>query len=274
MQVGNEPAVFTEFYQPLDAERRFFLEPKLSFQRAPLYIYQNNKRIAEYAVDQASLDLMAGINVGLWGPVAIGWAERYRSAELQTGSPGLPTGGKSFGGFLAKLDFDQFDRLYVPSKGWSAHGSYFYAAGDGYDKAELDLRAAERFGDYILQGRVRGAGSFTGTLPVYDAVALGGFLNLSGFARAQIVGESLAYGSVRAEKIVGQLPLGLRGDMRVGVALEAGKVNGRYTETNLNGWQNSVTAYVGGETPIGVVYLGYGYSPNGVNNFYVFIGTP
>ncbi|HRH14008.1 MAG TPA: patatin-like phospholipase family protein [Azonexus sp.] len=274
VQVGNEPAVFTEFYQPLDAERRFFLEPKLSFQRAPLYIYQNNKRIAEYAVDQASLDLMAGINVGLWGPVAIGWAERYRSAELQTGSPGLPTGGKSFGGFLAKLDFDQFDRLYVPSKGWSAHGSYFYAAGDGYDKAELDLRAAERFGDYILQGRVRGAGSFTGTLPVYDAVALGGFLNLSGFARAQIVGESLAYGSVRAEKIVGQLPLGLRGDMRVGVALEAGKVNGRYTETNLNGWQNSVTAYVGGETPIGVVYLGYGYSPNGVNNFYVFIGTP
>jgi NTE family protein len=111
-------------------------------------------------------------------------------------------------------------------------------------------------------------------LPFYDAVALGGFLNLSGFARAQIIGESLAYGNVRAEKIVGKLPLGLRGDMRVGVALEAGKVNGRYTETNLDGWQNSVTAYVGGETPLGMVYFGYGYSSNGPGNYYLFIGTP
>jgi NTE family protein len=274
VQVGNEPAIFTEFYQPLDAERRFFLEPKLSFQRVPLYIYQNNNRVAEYKVDQTTLDLMAGINVGLWGPVTAGWAERYRSADLQTGSPALPTGRQRFGGFLARLDFDQFDRLYDPTRGWSAYGSYFYAAGDGYDKAELDLRAAESFGDYILHGRVRGAGSFTGSLPFYDAVALGGFLNLSGFARAQIIGESLAYGNVRAEKIVGKLPLGLRGDMRVGVALEAGKVNGRYTETNLDGWQNSLTAYVGGETPIGMVYFGYGYSTNGPGSYYLFIGTP
>ena len=274
VQIGNEMGVFAEFYQPLDAERRFFVEPKLSYFRVPLDIYQNNKRIAEYNVDQTTLDLMAGINVGLWGPVSVGWGERYRNAELQTGSPSLPSGGQRFGGFLAKMDFDQFDRLYDPTRGWGARGSYFYASGDGYDKADLDLRAAESFGDYIVQGRIRGAGSFTGTLPFYDAVALGGFLNLSGFARNQIIGESLAYGNVRLEKIVGRLPAGLRGDMRVGLALEGGKVNGRYTETELNGWQSSITAYVGGETPIGMTYLGYGYSPNGINNFYLFIGTP
>jgi NTE family protein len=274
VQIGNEMGVFTEFYQPLDAERRFFLEPKFSYLRVPLDIYQNNKRVAEYNVDQTTLDLMAGINVGLWGPVSVGWGERYRNAELQTGSPSLPSGSQRFGGFLAKMDFDQFDRLYDPTRGWGARGSYFYAAGDGYDKAELDLRAAENFGDYILQGRIRGAGSFTGALPFYDAVALGGFLNLSGFARNQIIGESLMYGNVRLEKIIGQLPAGLRGDMRVGLALEGGKVNGRYTETELNGWQSSITAYVGGETPLGMAYVGYGYSPNGINNFYLFIGTP
>ena len=57
VQVGNEPAVFTEFYQPLDAERRFFVEPKISFQRAPFYVYQDNKRLAEYSVDQAMKQL-------------------------------------------------------------------------------------------------------------------------------------------------------------------------------------------------------------------------
>jgi len=274
VQLGNENGAFAEFYQPLDAERRFFLEPSFTYMRGPLDIYQNNKRVAEYKVDQTTLDLMAGVNVGLWGPVSVGWTERYRSAELDVGTPTTSNAGQHYNGFLAKMDFDQFDRLYDPTRGWGARGSYFYAAGDGYDKAELDLRAAENFGDYIVHGRIRGAGSFTGALPFYDAVALGGFLNLSGFARNQIIGESLMYGNVRLEKIIGQLPAGLRGDMRVGLALEGGKVNGRYTETELNGWQSSVTAYAGGETPLGMVYVGYGYSPNGINNFYMFIGTP
>ena len=80
---------------------------------------------------------------------------------------------------LASVDFGEFDRRFNPTGGWSARGSYFYAAGGNSDRAELDLRAAENFGDYIFHGRVRGAGSFTGTLPFYDAVGLGGFLNLS-----------------------------------------------------------------------------------------------
>jgi len=274
VQVGNDNGVFAEYYQPLDAERLFFLEPKFSYMRGPLDIFQNNMRVAEYRVEQTKLELMAGINVGLWGPVSVGWSEYYRNADLEIGTPTTSNAAVHYHGFLAKMDFDQFDHLYDPTHGWAARGSYFYAAGDGYDKAELDLRAAESYGDYILHGRIRGAGSFTGTLPFYNAVALGGFLNLSGFARNQIIGESLAYGNVRLEKIVGRLPAGLRGDMRVGFALEGGRVNGLYTETELNGWQSSVSVYAGGETPVGMVYVGYGYSPNGLNNFYLFVGTP
>ena len=97
---------------------------------------------------------------------------------------------------------------------------------------------------------------------------------MSGFAPNQIFGDSVSFGSVRIEKIVGELPLGLRGDMRVGMSLESGKVGGRYTESELNGWQNSLAIYAGGETPLGPVYAGYGYSPNGMSQVYLFIGTP
>jgi len=62
--------------------------------------------------------------------------------------------------------------------------------------------------------------------------------------------------------------------MRVGMAVQSGKVGGRYTETNLDGWQNSLAIYAGGETPLGPVYVGYGYAPNGMSNIYVFVGTP
>jgi len=274
VQVGNEPAVFTEFYQPLDPTQRFFLEPKLSFTRRSLNIYQNNRNLAEYKTDEYTLDLLGGVNIGLLGPIKIGWSERYRSADLEIGSPLFSNDEKRFGGWLATVDFDQFDRLYVPTRGWSFRGRYFDTPQEDYSKARFDLRGAQNFGEYVFSGRLQMAGSPRGTLPAYDAVALGGFLNLSGFMPDQIIGDSLYYGSVRAEKILGQLPIGLRGDMRIGIALETGKVDGRYSELELEGWQNSIAVYLGGETPLGPVFVGYGYAQEGISSIYFFIGTP
>ena len=274
VQIGNKPKLFTEIYQPLDPARRFFVDGGISYQREPLKIWQNNKNIADYKVDEVRLDLMSGMQVGMLGAVRLGWTERRREANLETGTTSIERGSKTFGGWVARVDFDQFDRLYLPTRGWAVRGSYFDSPGENYSKAELEMRLSRSIGGLIFHGRVYGAGSPRGDLPVFDPVAMGGFLNMSGFARNQVVGDSVSYGSIRAEKVVGQLPLGLRGDMRVGVALESGKVGGRYTETNLDGWQNSVAIYAGGETPLGPVYAGYGYAPNGMSNIYIFVGTP
>ena len=274
VQIGNKPKLFTEIYQPLDPARRFFVDGGISYQREPLKIWQNNKNIADYKVDEVRLDLMSGMQVGMLGAVRLGWTERHREANLETGTTSIERGSKTFGGWVARVDFDQFDRLYLPTRGWAVRGSYFDSPSENYSKAELEMRLSRSIGGLIFHGRVYGAGSPRGDLPVFDPVTMGGFLNMSGFARNQVVGDSVSYGSIRAEKVVGQLPLGLRGDMRVGVALESGKVGGRYTETNLDGWQNSVAIYAGGETPLGPVYAGYGYAPNGMSNIYIFVGTP
>jgi NTE family protein len=115
-------------------------------------------------------------------------------------------------------------------------------------------------------------------LPVYDPGSLGGMLNMTAFAVGQLKGDDISMASLRAERIIGRLPLGLRGDMRLGVAFEAAKVGTPYTETNLKGWINSTAIYLGGETPLGPVYLGYGYSSSGstggYSNLYLFLGTP
>lgn len=272
LQIGNEPSVFTEFYQPLDVAQRYFVQPRIGFRRETIDIYQSNDRLAQYKLDEWRLELMAGINIGVWGPIRFGWLERDRSASLDIGSPTLPEGDTRFGGWYATLNFDQFDSLFVPNRGWSVQSTYFDASNGDYARAEIDARIARDFGDYVFHGRVRAGGSPTGELPIYDALSLGGFLNMSGFATNQIVGDSLRYASVRGEKIIGRLPLGLRGDMRVGIGLETGKVDGRFSETELEGWQDSIALYVGGETPIGPVYLGYGYSPEGVSNFFLSVG--
>ena len=62
--------------------------------------------------------------------------------------------------------------------------------------------------------------------------------------------------------------------LRAGLALETAKVGRPYMETKRTGWLNSATLYLGGETPLGPVYLGYGQSDSGASSVYLFIGTP
>ena len=97
---------------------------------------------------------------------------------------------------------------------------------------------------------------------------------MSGFAQGQSHGDQIRYGSIRAEKIIGRAPFGLRGDMRAGLALEAARIDRPFTETQLAGGLNSVALYLGGETPLGPLYLGYGRSSIGASSFHLFIGTP
>lgn len=274
LQVGTTPGIGTEFYQPLDRRQRFFVDPALHYEEETYNLYSHNQRITQYNIRRGNLDLMAGANVGLLGPVKLGWEERYRSADVEIGLPAFEIGAQTYGGWLASLDFDQMDRLYQPTRGWSLRASWFDSPQQGYTRAEADLRGAVPLGDTVLLGRASAAGATRGTLPVYDAAMLGGFLNLSGFAHGQLLGNSAVYGDLRAERIIGRMPLGLRGDLRLGVALEAGRVDGRFTETQLAGWQSSTAIYLGGETPLGMMYLGFGHAPHGMNNVFVFVGTP
>ena len=62
--------------------------------------------------------------------------------------------------------------------------------------------------------------------------------------------------------------------MRLGFALEGAHVGTFYTETNLSNINilNSAAIYLGGETPFGPAYLGYGYSTNGSSTVFLNIG--
>jgi len=79
---------------------------------------------------------------------------------------------------------------------------------------------------------------------------------------------------LQGSSLVHELPLGLRGDMRLGLALEAGRIGRPYTQQVRDGWLQSVALYVGGETPLGPAYLGVGRGLGGAVNAYLFVGTP
>jgi NTE family protein len=274
VQVGERAALFTEWYQPLDDRQRFFIEPGLAISRNKLGIYQDDNRIAQYEIREKRASLHVGANLGVLGQFRLGRLYRDVDNSVETGSASLPTGQVTLNGWNTVLDFNQFDQPFFPTKGWAAHARYFKEDDLGYGKLAGDLRGAYSWGPYILNGRLSYVNAVKGQLPVIDAGSLGGFLNLSGFARNQILAGDTRFASIRGERIIGKMPLGLAGDIRLGLSLEAGKARDRYTETNLEGWQQAAAIYLGGDTPLGPIFLGYGLATGGHSSIYLFIGLP
>ncbi len=272
--VGSTNRLGLNLYQPLDPGQRFFVESTVGVEQQRLNVYQGDKRIAQYKATEQGIDIYAGLNVGVLGPVRAGWLERRRNYTLEVGSPEWPNAEERVGGWRLALDFDQFDRMHFPTRGWAASLSYFNSPEGGYARAEASLQGAFSLGGTVFNARLRHVTSPRGRLPVLDAGTLGGFLNLTAYAPGQIIGDEISYAGLRSERIIGQLPLGLRGDMRLGMAIEAARAGVRYSETGRDGWLDSAAVYLGGQTPLGMAYLGFGRSSNGVSNLFLFIGTP
>jgi NTE family protein len=273
VQLGNELAGAVDYYQPIDEKQRFYFETVAAIAQSDTSIYQDNKRLAKYELTQSAFKAGLGVNVGVLGQVSLGWLERDRRADLETGTLGVTATSKRFGGWQAIFDFDQMDRRYFATKGWQAQAIYFDAGNGEYSRLDAMVQAAVPFRGMVFTGTLSYTGSPSGQLPYYNAGSIGGFGNLSGYARNQIVGDEITYASIRSEKIVGRLPLGLQGDMRLGISLEGARVGKRYTETNADGTLNSVAIYLGGETPLGPVYFGYGYARDGISTLFLNLGA-
>ncbi|MFY9511423.1 MAG: patatin, partial [Rubrivivax sp.] len=274
VEIGSNTGGGIEFYQPLDSRQDFFVEALLRYRRSQLDVFLDNDRFAEYRTGTGSSELVLGSNLGLLGQLRLGWRSQRYNARLDTGLPQFPNVSERSRGWRLVLDLDQLNGLYFPSHGWSLRSSWYEARQGDYTKFTLEASAAWQLRAWVLGTRVATVSSPKGELPIGEAASLGGFLNLSGFANGQLLGDEMHYAHLRAERIIGRLPLGLRGDMRLGLALEAGKMGLPYTETRRTGWLNSAVLYLGGETPLGPVFLGVGRSSSGATNAYLSIGTP
>lgn len=274
-ELGGRTGVGVDYYQPLSASNRWFGAASASLSRERLDHFYLDQRIATYTTTRTQLELAAGIDLPRLGQLSAGWRLTRASNHLDTGLDFFSLApSRNATGLLLRADMDRFDRLHFPRRGWSLNASWFIAPGADYSREHLDLRGAWPLGEHVLGARLRWTGSGRGILPLQDAARLGGFLNLTGYAAGQLIGDDVAYGNLRLERIIGRLPLGLRGDMRIGVALEAGKLARSISLQPATGWLGSVAVYLGGETPIGPAYVGVGRGSAGATNLYLFIGTP
>ncbi len=275
-ELGDSNGVSVEWHQPLATPSPWFVDGEAAYRRRRLDLFADNDRISEYVVERSSLSVAGGINLSYLGQLRLGWHLTRWQPSVSTGLPFVSEAAVHRQGPQVTLDMDRLSHQYFPTSGWALRAGWTDSRGsdDRYAKAQAELRLAWPIGDYVIGSRLAWTGATRGRLPVYDAASVGGFLNLSAFSTDQVTGDSAAYGHLRTERIIGKLPLGLRGDLRIGSAFELARVGRPLVETRHTGLLHAITAYIGGETPIGPVYLGAAYSFSGVTNAYLFIGAP
>jgi NTE family protein len=273
-QIGTNNQLGLNYYQPFSANQRWFTELNGSFASNSVDFYQDNKIQTEYKARQTELNAALGYNFERYGTFKVGAVQRWQAADLRVGrSDVLPSSKQdNTQGWYVSAQFDRTNELYFPTKGWSARMQYFDAF--DYNKLSAELMGVYSLSDFVFTGKAAYVGSPKGDLPLNDAATLGGVNFLSGLSSGQMRGGDLKYAGLRVERIIGKMPLGIRGDVRLGLNAEAGKMEQRYSETQRAGWVRSLGLYLGAETPVGPAYLGVAKATGGDTRVYLFIGTP
>jgi len=279
-QVGNTSALMSEFYQPLRPEGDFFVAPNVELQRSVYNLYQNNQRVAMYQITSSTAGVDLGTVFGHYGELRLGMMRGALSPELNTGPPSLSPGVSSVaqGAFTLKLLFDQMDSARFPRNGWKGGLNVFNStsalnAGDDYTKWSADGSAAYSFGEHTFSIAGKAGGRIGASeLPRYDEFQWGGFLQQSGYPAGALIGQNVEFGRLMYYQRV------LKGTVfegaYAGMSLELGRVGDPLVPGNPDGTLRSSSVFVGADSPLGPVYLGFGRAAEGSNSVYFFLGLP
>ena len=118
------------------------------------------------------------------------------------------------------------------------------------------------------------AGLPAGRLPIFGAGRLGGFVIMSAFANTHRVGDDLADALLWLERFGGAVPIGPRGDKRLGLALETGARREECAATERTGMPSSMALRVGAWTPPGPLVPVYRSCTGGARNARLLLGPP
>ena len=280
LQVGRTSRVFTEFYQPLDVRQYFFVAPYAEAERRQLAIFNNDERLAIFDLRYGRVGFDVGSQFTRYGELRLGLLWGNVSASVDTGPPQLEPNPNTAdqAAVRGRLFFDQLDNVNFPRSGYSGTLDIFNSqtalgATANYTKWTLDGTAAHSFGDHTFNLGLRFGGRIgSDPLPVYDQFNWGGFMQQSGYRTGALLGQSIAFGRLVYLNRLARFTL-IPG-IYAGLSLEAGRVGTPFIPGNQTGTLLSAAAFLGVDSPVGPVYLGYGRTDAGFSSFYFYLGRP
>lgn len=275
-QLGSEPLIVGELYQPLDTLSRYFVNPKIGYGARNVNVFDGDDQLAEFRVREAQLDLALGREFSVYGEGRLGYRFRTGDVKLRTGTPGWEEVDYDTGSAYLRLAVDRLDNYNFPERGGLALLQYELAreglGGDSdFDQIQAIGNSFTNFGN----GHVVGLGgristTHNGSAAIQNRYRLGGFLNLSGHVEDSLSGQQAA--AVTALYYRSFKPLSFL-SWYIGGSLEYGGV----WEESDDIFSDGIAAgsiFLGADTPIGPAYFGYGHAEGGQNAVFFYLGRP
>ena len=292
--LGRDVLVRTELYQPLSTRQYFFVAPQLAYAIDRFDLFAGDLRIAEYKETLTSAGVDFGANVLQYGEARVGALIGRRSLSLRGGGlvvvPGndevitLPTAGQfDVGAFTFNATLDRLDSISFPRHGYYARASVYESsallgADETYTRWNAVLSAPVTIGRHTVDGLIAGGNRIgSNEIPIYDQFELGGFLNLSGLSRAQLRSDRFVFGRLIYRSQVAKIPV--VEDVHLGFSLEGARLNpvipvwrGKVVTGDLNVFAGSI--FMGIDSPLGPLFLGFGYANSDNKAVYLYLGRP
>jgi NTE family protein len=275
VEIGDVRRLSTSFYQPLGPGSPWFVEPMLSTEQSDFDIFAGgNHRTDRITNAVTGGSLTFGRRIGNNGVARFrAGHEWYRSTpNISSRLSGTTKDNADFA--QANAVFDTLDDANFPRRGYlfaATATNYWYST--NRDPVQ----------NYSLQGTV----PFTYDRLTFLTLAaagrsrddrggfgLGGFLSLSGTPVGAISGSQVGILSMLAYYRFGELPRGLGRSWYGGVSLEAGNAWARRADISAKDVRKAASVYLGFDTLIGPLYLGWGHTFGGDSAFYLFLGRP
>ena len=279
LQVGETSKISTELWLPLSQTSPYFVAPHAQIEAQDLYLFQDQRRIAEYRVRTFEYGVDFGRDFGNWGEIRTGLVRDVGSSSVVIGEPTLTTGAFDEKEFFLRFSYDGLDNVNFPRSGqqasfeWRGDRTGLGSTEDG-DRLSFNYLAARTFGRQTAVFWTSAGTTLDGsTTDVRKLFTLGGFLNLSGLKQDSLIGPNYAIARTIFYRQIGRGGPGfLDVPAYLGVSFEVGNVWQQRGDASLSSAHKDASLFLGLDTLIGPVYIGTGRGESGAQTFYLFLG--
>ena len=274
IQLGDEPSVFTEIHQPLDALSRYFVSGKVSYGNRNVNVFDDaGNMISRYGLRTSELELGLGRELGTWGEVRLGYRRESGTAEVNIGAP-APDVDVDRGELFLRLSDDKLDNLYFPREGHFGRLEYRaareqYGSRSDYDQWQAGYIQAFSWGANTVIGMLSGESTTDGVAQVEGLFRLGGLFRLSGLTDQQLSGQNAGLMELVYMRRLSNIQFF---KTYAGASLELGNVWQKRHDISFDNTIVAGSLFLGFDTPIGPLYVGYGRTDNNDQSVYIYLG--